>query len=80
MFENRNLFFFDKNKIDLVKNMNLPFKTFQNHHKSIPDKIIHRNDDPTFFSTLCFSLKKKEKKRKEKKRKKYISQKTINEK
>ena len=26
--------------------------------KWIPDKILHRNDDPTFFSTFIFSLKK----------------------
>ena len=26
--------------------------------KWIPDKILHRNDDPIFFSTFFFSMKK----------------------
>ena len=33
-------------------------KSLRGCEKSIPDKILHRNDDPIFFSTFIFSSKK----------------------
>ena len=33
-------------------------KSFQECKKTIPDKILHRYDDPNFFATFIFSSKK----------------------
>ena len=39
-------------------NREIMFRCIRGCQKWIPDKILHRNDDPIFFSTFIFSSKK----------------------
>ena len=56
-------FFFGDPKSDFVFSNSVPIsrimlRCIYGCQKWIPDKILHRNDDPIFFSTFIFSLKK----------------------